>query len=146
MNRPKAILALDIGLARSGAAVSSESGSIALGAGVWKRGGYRDDLAAVRRIVGEREIGTIIVGYPLNTDGSEGEQARIARAVAEKLNRDLKGITVELEDERFTTLEAREEIARIAGRSKRAKRAPVDQIAAQLILRRRLDRLADGGR
>lgn len=105
----------------------------------FRTGRFREDVAAVAAIAAEKGAGTIVCGLPLNADGTEGEQAektrRFAAALAESTS-----LPVEWEDERFTTLQARE--TQIAGGVRRDRRKKtVDSIAASYILEGYLSRM-----
>ena len=80
----------------------------------------------------------IVVGLPLNMNGSEGERAALARAFGEKL-RQKTGLPVDYEDERLTTAEA-EEILREAKVPARERKQYLDKMAASLILRSWLEK------
>lgn len=93
------------------------------------------DLAASR---GARRV---IVGLPLNMNGSEGERAREARQFA-KLLREKIDYAVLLWDERLTSVQARNELGRLgAGRSVSRDKARVDRVAATILLQSYLDSL-----
>ena len=125
-------LALDVGDVRTGAAISDMLGITAQPAGVWERVGYKTDLENVRRLMKEYEIERIVVGHPINMDGTRGERALFCERFAEKLRKDVTAEVV-LYDERMTTMQAeRALISADVSRKKRKK--VVDQMAAQLIL------------
>ena len=91
-------------------------------------------IARIGEIAAEREVVRLVVGLPLNMDGSEGEQVAKARAFGAKLAA-ATGLPVEFFDERLTSIEA-EETLRAQGLSLRDKtnREKIDAIAAQLML------------
>ena len=99
---PGRILALDHGAARCGCALSDPSGTLATPLEAIERPDTRRGLAAIARLVGEREAERVVVGLPLTLAGEEGEQAAAARAFAERLAAELS-VPVELHDERLTT-------------------------------------------
>jgi putative Holliday junction resolvase len=127
------IAALDVGDARIGVAVSDELGLTTRGIGVVRRQGGTRDLEAVARMIAPYEPGRVVVGLPLDMDGTEGPRAAKTRRFAERLRAHL-GLPVELWDERLTTVEA-EEILRETGVRSRGRRGLVDQVAAAGILR-----------
>ena len=136
----KRAIAFDIGDKRIGVDVSDPFNEYAMPCETYFRTGrFREDVAAVAAIAAEKGAGTIVCGLPLNADGTEGEQAektrRFAAALAESTS-----LPVEWEDERFTTLQARE--TQIAGRVRRDRRKKtVDSIAASYILEGYLSRM-----
>ena len=67
----------------------------------------RSTFRSVQEIIGRYDVRLIVVGLPLNMDGSEGERAHLARAFADELTR-RTGIKTVMQDERLTTVEAEE--------------------------------------
>jgi putative Holliday junction resolvase len=98
------------------------------------------DLAALSAIVAERNVRRLVVGLPINMDGSEGEMSKEVRAFAAGLGAAL-GLPVELEDERLSTDEA-EHVLREAGLRPSERRKLRDSIAAAVVLRAVLEREA----
>jgi putative Holliday junction resolvase len=131
------IAALDVGDARIGVAISDELGVSARGIGTVHRKGGRHDLDALERLLLPHAPQCIVVGLPLNMDGSEGRQATRVRAFGAKVA-DHLGVRVEYWDERLTTFDAGEAL-RAAAVPVRRRRALVDQVAAAVILRSYLD-------
>lgn len=132
-----AVLAIDPGSRRVGVAVSGPGAGIALPLAVVARTGddsYVDELVRLAR---EREASEIVVGLPRRLDGSEGAEAREARALAGRLQ-DLLGVPVHLVDERFTS-KISESALRSARVSTRKQRPVVDKIAATVLLQGFLD-------
>jgi putative holliday junction resolvase len=100
------------------------------------------DWAAIERVVAEWQPAVLVVGVPLNADGSPGELARDAQRFARGLRR-FQGLPVDLVDERFSSLEAAQELksARASGRrQRRVQPADVDAAAACVILERWFER------
>jgi putative Holliday junction resolvase len=116
-------LALDFGPARTGVAVSDETGTIARPLTVVADAESAVGLAAVAALVAEQGAGEVVVGVPVSLDAGEHEQARRARAFARRLG-ELLAVPVALYDERFTTKVARQ----------RGGAGPLDARAAALIL------------
>ena len=98
----------------------------------------RRTLARITALCSELDIGTIVIGLPLNMDDSEGERAAKAREFGEKVAR-RTGLPVYFEDERLTTKEA-DEILDLSGRAKKDRKEVIDQLAAVLILESWLSR------
>jgi putative Holliday junction resolvase len=96
------VIALDHGAARCGVAVSDPTGELATPLAAVERPDTRRGIAAIAAIVREREAERVLVGLPLTLAGDEGEQAREARAFADRLAAALD-VPVELHDERLTT-------------------------------------------
>lgn len=131
------IAALDVGDARIGVAVCDDLGISARGIGTVRRRGGRHDLDALARLLAPNAPERIVVGLPLNMDGSEGRQAARVRAFGERVAAHL-GVEVAYWDERLTTFEAEDALKR-ANVSARKRRTLVDQAAAAVILRSYLD-------
>ena len=126
------IMALDYGDARTGVAVSDLNGILCgetLVLNEWDAERLAQRVSALAR---ERGCGLILLGLPLNMDGSEGPRAEKARQFAEML-RELDVPEVLLRDERRTSVEAHA-ILRANGRREKRHRQSVDAVAAQLIL------------
>ena len=96
------VLALDHGAARCGCAVSDPTGTLATPIAAVERPDTKKGLARVAALAEELGAERVLVGLPLTLAGEEGEQARAARAFAERLERRLN-VPVELHDERLTT-------------------------------------------
>lgn len=125
------VIGLDLGRRRIGAAVSSSGLAPTLLANI-ERSSPERDLERLRSLVREWQAEAIVVGLPLNMDGSEGAAAHNARGFAAWLSQRL-GLPVELCDERLTSFEARERL-KSSGRSRAGRKARVDSMAAALIL------------
>lgn len=133
------VLALDVGDARIGVAVSDPGRRMAVPVGTI-RTGAPDDLKAVRALVEQHGATTIVVGLPLSLSGRPGTQAAHAEAFAGALRAFLPGIAVVTHDERLSTVEA-DRALREAGVSGRRRRQVVDRTAAAVILQSYLDGL-----
>ena len=124
------ILGLDIGSKRIGVAISDALGITAQPLLTLEAGeGVFDQLGEIIR---KEEIKEIVVGLPLNMNGSRGPQAENAIKFADNL-KDKLGMPVKLWDERLSTMEV--ERIMIEGGASRAKRKKkIDKLAAQVIL------------
>ena len=134
------MLAVDSGERRVGLAISDETRLLARPLVVLRRDTTTGHLIQQLAAIVEREgVGQLVVGLPLNVDGSEGRQARRARAFADLLARTLPA-PVALWDERLSTREA-EEVVRQQGRSTRRVRVrgELDAVAAAVFLQQYLD-------
>jgi putative holliday junction resolvase len=132
-----AVLALDLGSARIGVAVSDPARRIAIPLGTIRTGAPQD-LKAVATLVHDHAVARVIVGDPVQLSGESGESSRHAAAFAEAL-RSVLGVPVELVDERLSTVEAERRLSS-AGVKGRRRREVVDQVAAAVILQSYLDR------
>ncbi len=116
-------MALDFGGRRIGIARCDPTRTLVTPVGVFRRGGGASDRERLGAMLDEQEVELIVVGLPLNMDGSEGPQARIARADAAEFL-DGRGERIIFWDERLTTFEADERAAR-AGKGDDADAAVV---------------------
>ena len=130
------ILAIDLGSRRIGLALSERD--IALPEGVLERRSHKQDLEALRRLAVERDVVRIVVGLPIHMSGRRGPEALAAEAFALALG-EATGLPVDLQDERWTSLEA-ERALRDTGHTTRSARGRIDAVAASLLLRAYLDR------
>lgn len=134
------MLGVDLGSKRIGLAISDSEGRIAFPAGVIESGGRKRDLATLRTLIREREIGRAVVGVPLHMNGRRGPEAEKAIRFAGDLAH-TTGIPVDTLDERWTSMEA-ERILRSTHSGTRAIKArtgAVDEMAAAILLRTYLD-------
>jgi putative Holliday junction resolvase len=137
----KRAIALDIGSKRIGIAVSDPFGSYAMPCETYNRTkSFWTDVEAVAKIAKQRGAGVIVCGMPVNFDGSESIQTVKTREFVDAL-REKTDLPIVLEDERFTTMQARE--VQIQGGVKREDRKKsIDSIAASYILDSYLEREA----
>jgi putative Holliday junction resolvase len=134
------VLGIDAGERRVGVALSDELRLLASPLAVLDRvHGLAPVLDALAEFVRREGVSHMVVGLPLNADGSSGRQARRARDFARVAER-VVGVPVEMWDERLSTQQA-EEIARAQGRNLRRlrQRGQLDAIAAAVILQDYLD-------
>ena len=132
------LLGLDVGDRRIGVAMSDALGMTAQRLTVVERQGLTQDVEAVRELVEQHGVSTIVVGLPLTMRGEAGVQAGKVTGFVEALRRRV-AVPVEVVDERLTTVEG-ERALRAAGASPRARKRAIDQVAAQLILQQFLER------
>ena len=129
----KRAIAFDIGNKRIGVAVSDPFNEYAMPCETYVRTrNFQADVEAIAKIAKDRGVGVIVCGMPVNYDGTESIQTVKTREFVEAL-RQKTDLPVELEDERFTTMQARE--TQIMGGIKRDDRKKtIDSIAASYIL------------
>ena len=130
-------LALDIGSARIGVAVSDVEGRVATPLTVLDAGALAGDPTPLLRLVEDYEVGEVVVGLPLSLDGTEGPQARRVRETARRLAERLDAPLV-FYDERLSTAEAERAMAS-TGADARKRRGAVDMVAATLVLQAYLE-------
>ncbi|MBR2338305.1 MAG: Holliday junction resolvase RuvX [Clostridia bacterium] len=131
------VLAVDLGVARTGIAISDASGLLASPIGTVTMHDRDRLLQQVAALAAEHGAAEIVVGLPRNMDGSEGESARHALEFAEKL-RAVTGLPVIMRDERLTTVSAIGFLNETNVRGKKRK-SIVDTVSATIILQDYLD-------
>ncbi len=137
----KRIVALDVGDVRIGIAVSDPSRTIAQPLETYTRVGYGPDGRYLKALCERFETDEVLLGLPLNMDGSQGGQAEKTRAFGTVL--ETAGLTVFYWDERLTSKTA--ERALLEGNLRRAERKlHVDKVAAAVILEQWLARQSKG--
>jgi putative pre-16S rRNA nuclease len=133
------LLGLDLGEKTIGLALSDTRLTVATPLETLKRGKFSADAAKLEELIGKHGVGGLVIGMPLNMDGSEGPAAQSARAFARNFAA-RSSLPIVLWDERLSTAAVtRDMIAADASRKRRA--AAVDKIAAAYILQGALDRL-----
>jgi putative holliday junction resolvase len=132
------VVALDLGTKRIGVAVSDLSGTIASPRTVIQRSGSKTrDHQVIKALVEEEEAVLLVVGLPLNMNGSYGPAAKGAVAEAAELA-SVVGVPVETFDERLTTVSADRALME-ANISATNRRKLVDKVAAAVMLQAWLD-------
>jgi putative Holliday junction resolvase len=137
-----ALLGLDLGTQTIGTAFCDAGWRFASPGKTLKRGKFGADKALLGGLIDERSVKGLVVGLPLNMDGSEGPRSQSSRAYARNLATAF-ALPVLLWDERWSTASA--ESALIAQDMSRARRADrIDAAAAAVILQAAIDGLAGG--
>ena len=126
------ILSVDFGRARTGIAICDKSELLASPVTVINEKYVPALVQKVAALAAERKAELIVVGLPVNMDGSEGESAQNARRFAEDLQ-SASGLPVDMLDERCTTMEAHQFLNATNTRGKKRK-AVVDAVSAVIIL------------
>ncbi|HMK40875.1 MAG TPA: Holliday junction resolvase RuvX [Methyloceanibacter sp.] len=133
------LLGLDVGTKTIGLALSDVTRSIATPYDTIRRTKFTIDAKALASIVDKMEVGALIIGLPINLDGSEGPRAQSTRAFARNLGKHI-AVPMAFWDERLSTAAVeRHLIEADASRKRRAE--VVDRMAAAYILQGALDRL-----
>jgi putative Holliday junction resolvase len=134
------LLGLDVGDKTVGVAVSDSRRSVASPVETIRRGKLAADVAALKKIAQERQAVGLVVGLPVNMDGSEGPRCQSVRAFAQSLDGAL-GLPMLLWDERLTTFAA-EEVADDTGLRGKKRANMLDALAAAAFLQDALDTVA----
>jgi len=134
------LLALDVSKRAIGVAGADAGWRLATPLTTIRRTRLAQDLERLERVIRERGAGALVLGWPLNMDGSEGPRCQAVRAFAENLDAAL-GLPILLWDERLTTFAA-EEAAERAGLRGRKRADMLDALAAAAVLQDVLNTLA----
>lgn len=130
--KPVRFLAIDVGGKRTGLATGDAITGMAMPVEVLHIARGPELLHAIERAVREHAPDAIVMGLPLNMDGTEGPAVREARSFAEQVQQRC-GKAVHLQDERLTSFEADQRMAR-SGRTHGEKRELRDALAAATLL------------
>jgi len=137
---PRAALAgLDLGEKTIGVAVSDLLRQIASPLETLRRTRFTDDAQRLLALTGPRQIAGLVIGLPLNMDGTEGPRCQSVRAFARNLAR-LSDLPILFWDERLSTVAAERALLE-ADTSRRRRGEVIDHVAAGIILQGALDRL-----
>ncbi len=133
------ILAVDLGDARVGLAISDVLGITANPLETYKRKGTDEDIDYIAKVATEKKCERIVLGLPINMDGTEGIRVEKTRAFADELAK-RTDIFIDYEDERLTTVTA-ESVLIEAGMRREKRKEVIDKLAATIILRSYMDRV-----
>lgn len=133
------LLGVDFGDVRTGIAICDASRFLASGMSVISPGGIEKTAQAIAQIAEEQKVCAIVIGLPVNMDGSEGSRAQRCRKLASLIG-EVSDIPTLLFDERMTTMTAARYLNETNTRGKKRKQV-IDALSAQIILQNCLDRL-----
>lgn len=133
------LMGVDFGDKRTGLAISNDGQTIASGVTQISVGGMQKTAEAVAKIAEERGAVGLVVGLPVNMDGSHGPRARHAEKFAGILA-NLVTVPVAMLDERMTTMAASRYLNETDTRGKKRK-SVIDTLSAEIILQNALDKL-----
>ena len=135
----RAVCGLDLGDKTIGFAVSDLRRQVATPLLVIRRVKFTEDAARLMGLVAERSIAGIVLGLPLNMDGSEGPRVQSTRAFARNLVK-LTDLPITYWDERLSTVAAERALLE-ADTSRKRRSEVIDKVAAGYILQGALDRM-----
>ena len=138
------LLGLDLGEKTIGVAISDRGRKVASPLETIRRSKFTKDAEALARICAEREVGGLVLGLPVNMDGSEGPRCQSVRQFAANLV-ELAGfaLPVAFWDERLSTMAVERVLIDEADMSRKRRGEVVDKMAAAYILQGALDALAN---
>ena len=144
LDRPGRILGVDFGDKRTGLAISNDMRTLASGITQISVGGMQKTAAAVADVARERGVVGVVVGLPVNMDGSHGPRAQHAEKFAGLLADRLVDLGVDIpvvmQDERMTTMAASRYLNETDTRGSKRK-GVIDTLSAEIILQNALDKL-----
>ena len=129
-------IGLDYGAKTVGVALTDATGTIPHGVEIVRRDSekrLRRTCARIEEIIVAEQVDEIVIGLPLNMDGTEGDRAEKARAFGEMVSR-RTGLPVHFMDERLSTVEAYEIMDDTGVKVRKDRKDRVDSIAAAVIL------------
>lgn len=132
------IMALDVGDSRIGVALSDPLGMLASPLVIIKRLNEAADVQNIVKLANEHKAGKLLVGLPLSLSGETGMQAQKVNSFTDKL-RSAISVPLEMVDERFSTVTAREYMSETGGKKKSHLKKHDDAVAAAVILQSYLD-------
>jgi putative Holliday junction resolvase len=133
------LIGLDLGTKTIGVALSDIGRTVASGLETIKRKKFTLDAEHLDALIIEHAAAGLVLGLPINLDGTEGPRAQSTRAFARNLNARL-ALPILLWDERLST-QAAERVLLEADQSRRRRSQVIDKMAATLILQGALDRM-----
>jgi putative Holliday junction resolvase len=133
------LLGLDVGTKTIGLALSDVSRSIASPYDTIRRTKFTGDAQVIRDVVQKHDVGALVIGLPINLDGSEGPRAQSTRAFARNLA-PIVALPMLFWDERLSTAAVERHLIEVDA-SRRRRAQVVDRMAAAYILQGALDRL-----
>ena len=126
------ILGLDVGTKTIGLALGLREMGIAQPLSTLRRQSVKKDVPKILKVCQQERIDHIVIGLPLQLDGTEGRSARLARQIGSELS--VQGnISIEYFDERYTTVEASRRLRESGVRAHNQKEM-IDQVAAMVII------------
>ena len=142
------ILGIDYGDKNIGVATSSPNLSMALGVEIIRRDSpdsFKKPILRLREIMRKYGTSALVLGYPKNMDGSEGERCIKTLEFKERLHRNFKSLEIVLWDERLSSLSSERVMSEI-GISKKVIGLNIDEAAAMCILQGYLDHINHKGK
>ena len=134
------LMGLDLGSKTIGVALSDLGRTIATPKLTLRRGKFKADAQGLHAMIEENDVGGLVIGLPLNMDGSEGPRCQSVRQFAANLLGEID-IAIAFWDERLSTVIAERALLE-ADMSRKRRGAVIDKMAAAIILQGALDRLA----
>jgi putative holliday junction resolvase len=135
------LIGLDVGTKTIGMALSDLTRSVATPRDTIRRTKFTQDVEQLRKVIEENQVSAIVIGLPINMDGSEGPRSQSSRAFARNLSQHVD-LPIVFWDERLSTVAAERTLLE-ADASRKRRAEVIDKMAAAFILQGALDRLAN---
>lgn len=142
MSLPDRIMGIDYGRKRIGVAVTDPLGMAAHPVVTLARGSMEDVIAGLRELIDDKDVRRIVIGLPLNMDGSKGSMAREVERFGADLGSALE-LPVAFVDERLSSVDADDRL-KATGMHWQKRKQKLDQVAAALILETWMSKQARG--
>ena len=139
--RYSALIGLDLGEKTIGVAISDVTRMVASPLELIRKTKFTAEANRLFALIDEREVGAIVIGLPVNMDGTEGTRCQSNRAFARNLLR-LRDIPIAFWDERMSTMAVNRVLVEEADVTRARRAELVDKMAAAWILQGALDRLS----
>jgi putative Holliday junction resolvase len=136
-----ALVGLDLGEKTIGIAVSDPTRTVATPLETLRKAKFTDDAEALFKLMDGREVAGIVIGLPVNMDGTEGARCQSNRAFARNLLRLRAGLAITFWDERMSTMAVNRVLIDEMDATRAKREGLVDQMAASWILQGALERL-----
>ena len=135
-----ALIGLDLGEKTIGVAVSDAMRTVATPLTLIRKTKFTDDANALFRLIDEREVAGLVIGLPVNMDGTEGPRCQSSRAFGRNLLR-LRDLPIAFWDERMSTMAVNRFLIDEVDLNRARRSEVVDKMAAGWILQGALERL-----
>jgi putative Holliday junction resolvase len=139
LQREARLLGLDVGTKTVGMALSDVTRAIATPYDTIRRTKFTEDVKLISKVIAASEVSALVIGLPINLDGSEGRRAQSTRAFARNLANHVD-LPMVFWDERFSTAAVERHLVE-ADASRKRRAEVIDRMAAAYILQGALDRL-----
>jgi putative Holliday junction resolvase len=137
---PKRLLGLDLGSKTIGLALSDTTWAIASPLETIRRRKFSKDADRLFEVIEEHDVGGLVLGLPINMDGSEGPRCQSTRAFADNMTA-RRDLAITFQDERLSTAAVQRMLIDEMDSTRKRRAALVDKLAAAYILQGLLDRL-----
>ena len=137
---PKRLLGLDLGSKTIGLALSDTTWAIASPLETIRRRKFSKDADRLFEVIEEHDVGGLVLGLPINMDGSEGPRCQSTRAFADNMTA-RRDLAITFQDERLSTAAVQRMLIDEMDSTRKRRGALVDKLAAAYILQGLLDRL-----